>query len=320
MTALTGFLKKLRVGQMREYENMAIFPLLVDKYIKPAYLLPGEALEQGMLEIKEVCFEGSINEVLVHNKSERPVLFLDGDILLGAKQNRVINASILVGPRAKLKVLVSCVEECRWRYNTACFTISRRFSYSKMRALKNAHVTECLMFSGAFNADQFAIWDEVERKQREMRVESSTYAVNDIYKSYEETLGKYCGVFQHGVSQVGVAVFINGKFACLDALDNPASLQKLYQKLVESYALDALEVTGREKKKVGKGALQELLDRLLAAKVSSYPSAGLGEDLRFRDINLAGSCLVLGNKVVHLAVFAGKDKGTGFLPHQFLPT
>lgn len=306
MIALAGFLKELQVGQMQEYENMAIFPLLVDKFKKPAYLLLDEALEQGMLEIREVSYEGSINEVLAHNKGERPVLILDGEILLGAKQNRVLNASILVGPKAKLKVLVSCVEECRWRYKTEYFTNSLCFSYSKMRAQKNAQVTESLMSSGAFNADQYAIWDEVERKQGEMRVESSTCAVNDVYESYEETLVKYREVFQPGARQVGVAVFINGEFTCLDALDSPASLQKLYRKLVESYALDALELAGREKKKVSEGALQELLDRLSATRVSAYPSAGLGEDLRLSDGNLTGSCLVEGNKVVHLAVFAGQ--------------
>ena len=81
------------------------------------------------------------------------MLILDGEILIGAKQNRVVNASTLVGPKIDVKIPVSYVEQQRLQDQSEKFTESKRFSYSKMRAKKNVQVTECLMSIGAFSAD-----------------------------------------------------------------------------------------------------------------------------------------------------------------------
>ncbi len=304
MTIPAEFLKTLQLGEIQEHENLAIFPFLLGEFKEPDYLLLDEALAQSAIEIGEANIQGIVNEILVRNKADKPVLILDGEILIGAKQNRVVNASTLVGPKAEVKIPVSCVEQQRWHYQSEKFTESKRFSYSKMRAQKNVQVTECLMSNGVFCADQRAIWDEVDRKQKEMRVESSTRAVNDVYEGYEEKLSRYRDAFKPVDGQAGAAVFVNGEFTCLDAFDSPASLKKLYQKMVESYALDALELAGQEKKVVDEGAVKELLDRMGDSRVKAYPSVGLGEDLRLSARGLTGSCLVVDGKVFHLALFA----------------
>ena len=46
----------------------------------------------------------------VINGADRPVLLLDGEELVGAKQNRVLNTSVLVAKGARLDIPVSCVE------------------------------------------------------------------------------------------------------------------------------------------------------------------------------------------------------------------
>lgn len=307
MAVVADFFKKLEVGSAQVKDNLVIFPLLVGEGGEAEYILLDSALEQGLLEVREASQEGNVNEILVRNKGERPVLILDGEILMGAKQNRVVNASILVGPKVELRVPVSCVEQQRWRYVSENFTESRRFSYAKMRAQKNEQVANSLMACGSFAADQGAIWAEVDRKQREMRVESATRAVNDVYESHEEKLKEYCGAFSAVERQAGAAVFINGRFACLDAFDSPSSLQKLYKKMVESYALDALETSGQEGQEGNGGDVRELLDRAAAAGVSVYPSVGLGEDLRLSGQGFSGSCLAVGGRAVHLALFAAED-------------
>jgi len=140
-----------------------------------------------------------------------------------------------------------------------------------------------------------------------MRVDSPTRAVNDVYESHEEKLRKYCDAFQAQEGQVGAVVFINGRFTCLDAFDTPATLQKMYKKMVESYALDAIEIAGLEQKEVNERDVQDLLTRAATAKVSVYPSVGLGEDLRLSGDGLTGSCLTLGDRVIHLALFASEN-------------
>lgn len=55
------------------------------------YLLLEEALEEGKLKVNEVSAEGTVNTISVENQAEQPILILEGEELLGAKQNRIIN-------------------------------------------------------------------------------------------------------------------------------------------------------------------------------------------------------------------------------------
>ena len=144
--------------------------------------------------MKEASSEGRLMKSLC-NSSDRPVLILDGEILVGAKQNRVVNASILVGPKVELKVPVSCVEQQRWRYVSEKFMKAGVFPTPGCGP-KSEQVSQYLEAMGVFAADQGAIWDEAERKQRKMRVDSPTRAVNDVYESHEEKLRRYCDAFQ----------------------------------------------------------------------------------------------------------------------------
>ncbi|HTM20218.1 MAG TPA: DUF6569 family protein, partial [Kofleriaceae bacterium] len=56
-------------------------------------LLLGEALARGLAEVTEVGERGRVDRVQVINRGGVPLLLLDGEEILGAKQNRVFNAS-----------------------------------------------------------------------------------------------------------------------------------------------------------------------------------------------------------------------------------
>jgi len=312
VTVLKDFLSNLRVAEPQVYQNLTVFPLIGVGPREVGYLLLDEALAKGVLEIREVSQSGSVNEVLVINKGDAAVLLMDGEILTGAKQNRVVNASILVAAAVQLKIPVSCVEAGRWHYVADRFSESARFSYAFLRAKKATQVTENLAECRAFSADQGAIWEEIGRKHREMGTESRTGAVNEVYESYDDKLKKYCAAFSPLEGQLGVAVFINNSFVCLDAFDSAETLDKLHPKMIESYALDALEQQKRKTKEniPEIGTVEQLLKEIASARVKSFPSVGLGEDLRLRERGIVGSCLVFEDRVIHLAVFASEHRAT----------
>jgi hypothetical protein len=52
----------------------------------------------------------------MRNVGDRPALLIDGEHLEGAKQNRVLNVTVLVAARRDTVVPVSCVEQGRWSY------------------------------------------------------------------------------------------------------------------------------------------------------------------------------------------------------------
>lgn len=287
-----------------------MFPLIATSTHAPGYITLDEALAQDLLEVREVDDAGRVNEVLFLNKSEQMVLLVDGEILTGDKQNRILNVSILVVARAAQKIPVSCVEQGRLRHVADKFTASRDFSYASLRGQKSAQVSESLYTSGDFSADQGAIWAEVERKHRTMGVHSPTGALNEVYESQLEKIEEFRSAFSVAEGQLGSIVFLKDKFICLDLFDSPETFRKLNQKLIESYALDALEKTETKKKMPENKDAAQLLAKLVAAVAVAkrYPSVSLGEDLRIQTENLNGACLTLDGKIIHLAAFPAAKK------------
>ena len=85
----------IQLGEAVAYENLCIFPLLSGTDSEPDYLSMKTALEKEQLEIQEVSESGSVPNLLVINHSDLPVLIIDGEEVAGAKQNRIVNTSIL---------------------------------------------------------------------------------------------------------------------------------------------------------------------------------------------------------------------------------
>jgi hypothetical protein len=113
---LRSIMADLMIGDPLHHDNITLFPLLWPHPADPPYLLLQQAIEAGEAVVEEISGAGSVPNLLLHNKGQRPVLICEGDILMGAKQNRVVNLSVLVAARTKFTLPVSCVEQGRWRY------------------------------------------------------------------------------------------------------------------------------------------------------------------------------------------------------------
>ena len=80
----------VRVGDPIRHESLAVFPLFSTTDGQVDYLLSDEAIRAGSLTVEEVSEGGSVPNLLVNNQGDSRVLFLDGEELRGAKQNRVL--------------------------------------------------------------------------------------------------------------------------------------------------------------------------------------------------------------------------------------
>ena len=105
----------IRIGQPIGFGPLTVYPLFCEGNRPVEYLLSDEAMEAGTVTVGEASQEGSVPELSVENKSAQRVLFLEGEQLVGAKQNRILNTSVLVPALARLTLPVSCVEAGRWR-------------------------------------------------------------------------------------------------------------------------------------------------------------------------------------------------------------
>jgi len=270
------------------------------------YLLLEEALDQGSFEIGEVSTSGEVNTVIINNMTGSPVLILDGEEILGAKQNRMVNATILVATGKKTAVPVSCVEQGRWDYSTDKFGKSDAFGYSTLRRQKAEQVSFSLRSEQGFAADQGAIWEEIGRTHERMGTHSPTGALHETYRHHEEELEKMVSAFEPLPEQLGLAAYINNRFICLDLFDQPGTLEKLWPRLLKSYAVEALNTRSPQASspRPQPAAVIEAVD---TSEALTYPSVGLGQDLRLNGRGIVGAGLIVEEQIVHLSVFGAEQ-------------
>jgi len=110
MTMINTALHNIVLGDTQTFANLAITPLMAATGSKADYLTLAEAQSMGLAVVTEVSESGSVPTLLLENTAEQAVFLLDGEELVGAKQNRILNLSILIPARTKLEIPVSCVE------------------------------------------------------------------------------------------------------------------------------------------------------------------------------------------------------------------
>ena len=57
-----------------------------------------ELFDQGLVEASELSESGVVGRISVTNKSASYLVLLDGEALIGAKQNRIVQRSMIIGP------------------------------------------------------------------------------------------------------------------------------------------------------------------------------------------------------------------------------
>ena len=304
----------LELGAPVVHRQMAMFPLL-DRKPDPAsrtYVTLDEALESATAQVSEVSNGGSVPELLFKNLGEQPVLLVEGEEVVGAKQNRTLNISILAPPRQETPIPVSCVERGRWGYgDDVVFEPSDRAHYARGRRAKTEAVNRNIRRDAVSrHADQGAVWEDIDAKMAAMSARSETDAMGDIYEQHRESLDDYVGAFEQQPGQVGAVFLVGATFAGLDLFAHETTFAGLLPKLSRSYALDALELDAKTPFEPPAALAQRLVADVVAAQARAYPAVGQGQDVRMESPTVAGGALVTDGAVLHLAAFR-RDAGDG---------
>lgn len=315
MTAINDALKNITLGETQVFENLQITPLLVPMPTTADYLTLDEAQAGGLATVTEVDESGSVPTLLLENAADSALFLLDGEELVGAKQNRILNLTLLVPAKSRLHIPVSCVEAGRWSHRTRDFSASDRTLFSKGRARKAARVSENLRTAGSRQSNQAEVWDDIAFKMSNMKVASGTDAIADAYEHFSIPVDEYVGAFAVQTNQVGACFAINGRIRGMELFDASDTCSKLMPKLVRSYALDAIEER-QDRVASGTRSVQDFLRDLAAAPIDSFDALGEGEDLRVRAADMAGGALVARDRVIHLCSFeqaseAGAEEPSG---------
>src|SRR5262245_10126255 len=188
-----SLLDKVSLGRPSAYRNLSLTPIFLKngQLVGIEALSLEEALAAGTIKVTEVSAEGHVPELRVKNSGETPVLILDGEELVGAKQNRIVNVTILVAPQSDIVIPVSCVEAGRWGYSRPGFAAAGRVLNQEIRYRKAVAVTKNLKERRVRSADQRAVWDGVGKALFALGATSPTSALSDGFDNRADDIDEF---------------------------------------------------------------------------------------------------------------------------------
>jgi hypothetical protein len=299
---LLKVLNDVQVAEPVGLNGLQVFGLVQSNESSLSYLTLDEALLKNVVDVTEISDSGSVPSLKVSNRCEDQLFLMAGEQLQGAKQNRVLNVSIMVGAKSDLSIPVSCVEAGRWRYQSRMFSSAGTASHSYLRAKMSGQVAESYRRTGVPESKQQKVWSEVWRKLGKMGSRSASSALNQVYQDYESALQKLTGGVKAPAGCSGAVFVFGGRVVGMDLFDKRATLEKLWPKIVRSYAIDAME-EGQGTSQLTREDVAAWLKQALAAKSEEFRSPGLGHDVRLESETIVGSSLILAGAPVHTEFF-----------------
>lgn len=270
------------------YENLRIFPVVSANTLDTGWFLTlDEGLASGEVQVREQGSDAmvrnrggviqptfsagaSVNQLVLVNRSKRPLLLLAGELVSGGKQDRIIGKDRLVPAGSEpLPLDVFCVEHGRWSAG-ANFTDAKTIVHPSVRE------------QATLKKDQGEVWSAVRagttakpnegspsvgldysapplasaRIARTIQSEAPTESYDKIYKSKGVTrsVDTYADELQRrfaketaglkGERVVGVVVAYGGEVAWSDIFASDDLFQLYWKKLLRSYVVEALARPG----------------------------------------------------------------------------
>ena len=298
----------LQVAEVIGHRNLTLAPLRGEGRRRLDYILAAEAISAGTLTVTEVDASGSVPELLAVNSGEKMILLLDGEELVGAKQNRILNTTVLLRPNSRTKIPVSCVEQGRW-HDVSHEFVSGNYSPSSLRARKSRGVTANLRQVGQAASDQGEVWDEVAHCISAAGARAPTMAMRDVVEHRRDSLDQYVAALPYPDDACGVIVAIDGTFVAADIFDRPGTLERIWPRLVTGYAMDAIGHGKDKPSTFSAKAADVLLEHVGEIECTPCPSVGAGKDWRFEAADIVGQALMANRTCVHLCAFPNDEPG-----------
>ncbi|QQS48969.1 MAG: hypothetical protein IPM66_10255 [Acidobacteriota bacterium] len=274
------------------YNNLTIFLIHGKDHSKAqSYLTLSEAMEQKKVVVHET---GEVSELAIENLSDQEVFVQSGEIVKGGKQDRVLAIDLVVPPKSgKIPIDSFCVEHGRWSgrgdESVAAFSES-----SKMLSSKD------LKIAAKAKESQSEVWDKVAESRRKIaagvvaadpvatpapprgdvpadprNAEAYDFSLRgalssslqlgleddrleDIVRDYVEKLKP---IIDGKPDVIGYAFAINDKLNSADIYSSHALFNKLWPKLIESTATEAISEYSKDASRgsIDAGAVSKLL-------------------------------------------------------------
>ncbi|MBK7583831.1 MAG: hypothetical protein IPI67_27015 [Myxococcales bacterium] len=238
---------KLAVGDAAVLLGVQLVPLLLSESDEQAdALLLEEGIASGQTQVNEIGEGGIVGQVRVLHRGVVPLLVLQGEQILGAKQNRSFNSSFLVEPGEEVVLPVSCVEQGRWRHTTHSFVAGATTLAPEIRARKLKRVSESIRMSGTYDSDQRSVWADVSEYMEATGTQSITSAYEDARKQRGEETEQALKSLEPLPGQVGLAVVRDGRVVLIDLFGSSRLFARAFQKCLRGTLADLPHEPGKD--------------------------------------------------------------------------
>jgi hypothetical protein len=260
------------------YENISVFPVVsTNSQDTSPFLTLEEGLSTGEVLVREQGSEGlvrgrdgrtvyvpqstgaSVNQLVLINRSRRPLLLLAGELVSGGKQDRVIGKDRIIPAGAPpLPLSVFCVEHGRWT-GVSQFAAAKTIVHPSVRERaavdqKQAEVWDAVRSGTTAKAAPAAPAPRMSMQDIQGAIDTNgrTEAYEKIYQSravgvsiddfVEEVRARFAratsGLKDERV--VGIVVAYGGEVAWSDIFASSDLFDHYWNKLLRSYAVEAL--------------------------------------------------------------------------------
>jgi len=238
---------------------------------------------------------------MLENTGDCPIIILDGEEVVGGKQNRIINTTMVIPASTSVKIPVSCIQAGRWQHERADFDSAGSVFRARSRAAQMATVTANVRESGSFRSDQGAVWDEVSASLDELGVQSLTSDFREGRERVANRLEEFVDAIRPAEHQIG-AIFINAQgILGLEMLGTPVLFSQACHKVTRSFAFEVLSAPDLNGASIE--AATQWWDTILKSPFTQHASPAAGEDIRVGTKDLVGSGLIWNDVVVHFSCF-----------------
>ena len=293
----------LTMGDPLHFKKLTLFALKGNDFSKIRYITLQEATKEQLYKISEISEEGSVPELKFTNHGSLPILIVEGSELIGAKQNRVLNTSVLAPGNQTIIIPVSCCERSRWSFHSSRdFSFQDRSMYSSSRFQKVASVNERWANTGYAESDQQKVWASVSGKNQRFRVDSDTESMGDFYDAYKSQMDEYVKVYKPETNDLGICAAIGNQIALIELFDCNKTFAENLPMIIRSLAADAIEINQHQSVPAKEDA-EAFLQKLLNSKFTVMGQIGMAQQVKIANMEHEGQGLIYDSSFIHCFQF-----------------
>lgn len=302
------------LGAPVQAENLTVWPVLTDAPRATSVILSlHEAESRGLATVREKGAAPSgrhrggatVNELVIENRGDRPLLVTAGTILKGGKQDRQLGQDLVVAAGTTVPVDAFCVEHGRWTEEREGRPTGGVFEIPKVKASKR------LRAAAHYDKDQAKVWRQVDTVNRKADNAPSTAtflatAEEDdrparlLRQRLETEVRQHFDRFD-GEALVGFAYAVNGEPIGVRTFANRALLESNLEPFVKTMSLEAQVAQLRDRtagrqifdRPASSEALLKIVRGVAEAEPEDRSTSGLNRN-RYRRNDWGGhsSCLI----------------------------